>query len=83
MYRSEKIHKDHPSFGRYTVIPLPKTAKVDLFHVYFIFVSSQEDRHRLEKQLHDLALAVERLESSRQKLLVEVYVFTTCESKKC
>ena len=32
----------------------------------------QEDKQRLDKQLHDMALAVERLESSRQKLLIEV-----------
>ncbi|KAK6126919.1 hypothetical protein DH2020_039334 [Rehmannia glutinosa] len=31
-----------------------------------------EDKERLEKQLHDMAVAVERLESSRQKLLMEI-----------
>ncbi|GER33680.1 myosin heavy chain-related [Striga asiatica] len=31
-----------------------------------------EDKERLENQLHDMALAVERLESSRQKLLMEI-----------
>lgn len=31
-----------------------------------------EDKERLEKQLHDMAIAVERLESSRQKLLMEI-----------
>ncbi|KAI3667701.1 hypothetical protein L6452_42770 [Arctium lappa] len=31
-----------------------------------------EDKERLEKQLHDMAVAVERLESSRQKLLLEI-----------
>ncbi|XP_076892353.1 uncharacterized protein LOC143544079 [Bidens hawaiensis] len=31
-----------------------------------------EDKERLEKQLHDMAVAVERLESSRQKLLSEI-----------
>ncbi|KAK6247126.1 hypothetical protein QUC31_018691 [Theobroma cacao] len=33
---------------------------------------SLEDKEKLEKQLHDLAVAVERLESSRQKLLTEI-----------
>ncbi|KAI4352654.1 hypothetical protein L6164_006885 [Bauhinia variegata] len=33
---------------------------------------SVEDKQKLEKQLHDMALAVERLESSRQKLLMEI-----------
>ncbi|CAN0854404.1 hypothetical protein LINGRAHAP2_LOCUS5918 [Linum grandiflorum] len=33
---------------------------------------SMEDKEILEKQLHDLAVAVERLESSRQKLLKEI-----------
>ncbi|XP_054812001.1 uncharacterized protein LOC129313120 isoform X2 [Prosopis cineraria] len=33
---------------------------------------SVEDRLKLENQLHDMALAVERLESSRQKLLMEI-----------
>ncbi|KAI3507693.1 hypothetical protein L1887_22683 [Cichorium endivia] len=32
----------------------------------------EEDKERLEKQLHDMAVAVERLENSRQKLLFEV-----------
>ncbi|KAG6415046.1 hypothetical protein SASPL_122447 [Salvia splendens] len=31
-----------------------------------------EDKGRLEKQLHDMAVAVEKLESSRQKLLMEI-----------
>ncbi|GLT66996.1 hypothetical protein SLA2020_393330 [Shorea laevis] len=31
-----------------------------------------EDKDRLEKQLHDMAVIVERLESSRQKLLMEI-----------
>ncbi|XP_057772400.1 uncharacterized protein LOC130991978 isoform X2 [Salvia miltiorrhiza] len=31
-----------------------------------------EDKERLEKQLHDMAVAVERLETSRQKLLMEI-----------
>ncbi|CAL5386581.1 unnamed protein product [Camellia sinensis] len=31
-----------------------------------------EDKERLEKQLHDMAVVVERLESSRQKLLMEI-----------
>ncbi|CAI0393039.1 unnamed protein product [Linum tenue] len=35
-------------------------------------VFSMEDKERLEKQLHDMAVAVERLESSRQKLLKEI-----------
>ncbi|MED6119046.1 hypothetical protein PIB30_008266 [Stylosanthes scabra] len=33
---------------------------------------SMEDKQKLERQLHDMALAVERLESSRQKLLMEI-----------
>lgn len=33
---------------------------------------TMEDKERLEKQLHDMAVAVERLESSRQKLLMEI-----------
>ncbi|PIN26560.1 hypothetical protein CDL12_00696 [Handroanthus impetiginosus] len=33
---------------------------------------AMEDKDRLEKQLHDMAVAVERLESSRQKLLMEI-----------
>lgn len=35
-------------------------------------VFSTEDKERLEKQLHDMAVVVERLESSRQKLLLEI-----------
>ncbi|KAJ6755314.1 hypothetical protein OIU79_027847 [Salix purpurea] len=34
--------------------------------------STLEDKEKLEKQLHDMAVAVERLESSRQKLLMEI-----------
>ncbi|TVU47614.1 hypothetical protein EJB05_07220 [Eragrostis curvula] len=33
---------------------------------------SAEDREKLESQLHDMALMVERLEGSRQKLLTEI-----------
>ncbi|KAL5784160.1 hypothetical protein ACOSQ2_006552 [Xanthoceras sorbifolium] len=33
---------------------------------------TREDKDKLEKQLHDMAVAVERLESSRQKLLMEI-----------
>lgn len=33
---------------------------------------SVEDKERLENQMHDMAVAVERLESSRQKLLMEI-----------
>ncbi|CAL0322139.1 unnamed protein product [Lupinus luteus] len=33
---------------------------------------SMEDKQKLDKQLHDMALAVERLERSRQKLLTEI-----------
>jgi len=33
---------------------------------------SMQDREKLENQLHDMALMVERLEGSRQKLLMEV-----------
>lgn len=36
------------------------------------FPEFQEDKQKLDKQLHDMALAVERLENSRQKLLMEV-----------
>lgn len=33
---------------------------------------SMEDKQKLENQLHDMAVAVERLENSRQKLLMEI-----------
>ncbi|XP_031385097.1 calponin homology domain-containing protein DDB_G0272472 isoform X2 [Punica granatum] len=33
---------------------------------------SVEDKEKLEKQLHDMAVVVERLEGSRQKLLMEI-----------
>ncbi|KAL9679441.1 hypothetical protein QQ045_017303 [Rhodiola kirilowii] len=33
---------------------------------------SKEDKEKLEKQLHDMAVMVERLETSRQKLLAEI-----------
>ncbi|KAL2471376.1 myosin heavy chain-related [Abeliophyllum distichum] len=33
---------------------------------------SVADKEKLEKQLHDMAIAIERLESSRQKLLIEI-----------
>ncbi|XP_038706366.1 uveal autoantigen with coiled-coil domains and ankyrin repeats isoform X2 [Tripterygium wilfordii] len=33
---------------------------------------SMEDKEKLEKQLHDMAVAVERLENTRQKLLMEI-----------
>ncbi|KAL5580915.1 hypothetical protein UlMin_013357 [Ulmus minor] len=33
---------------------------------------SLEDKEKFEKQLHDMAVVIERLESSRQKLLVEI-----------
>ncbi|KAK8485970.1 hypothetical protein V6N13_094488 [Hibiscus sabdariffa] len=33
---------------------------------------SAEDKEKLERQLHDMAVAVERLENSRQKLLAEI-----------
>jgi hypothetical protein len=36
------------------------------------FLIMQEDREKLESQLHDMALMVERLEGSRQKLLMEI-----------
>ncbi|CAL5441873.1 unnamed protein product [Camellia sinensis] len=32
----------------------------------------RKDKERLEKQLHDMAVVVERLESSRQKLLMKI-----------
>ncbi|XAR60655.1 hypothetical protein NMG60_11034113 [Bertholletia excelsa] len=35
-------------------------------------VFSLEDKERLEKQLHDMAVVVEKLENSRQKLLMEI-----------
>ncbi|CAM8950111.1 unnamed protein product [Rhodiola kirilowii] len=36
------------------------------------FSKVQEDKEKLEKQLHDMAVMVERLETSRQKLLAEI-----------
>ncbi|KAL0537264.1 hypothetical protein IC582_026240 [Cucumis melo] len=33
---------------------------------------SVEEKNKLEKQLHDMAVVIERLESSRQKLLMEI-----------
>ncbi|ONL96421.1 myosin heavy chain-related [Zea mays] len=33
---------------------------------------SMQDREKLEQQLHDMALMIERLEGSRQKLLMEI-----------
>ncbi|KAM7259909.1 hypothetical protein ACFE04_015650 [Oxalis oulophora] len=33
---------------------------------------SVEDKEKLEKQLHDMAVVIEKLESSRQKLLMEI-----------
>ncbi|CAH9073206.1 unnamed protein product [Cuscuta europaea] len=33
---------------------------------------SMKDKEKLENQLHDMAVAIERLESSRQKLLMEI-----------
>lgn len=42
------------------------------FHFSIVFLFFQDDKERLEKQLHDMAVAVERLENSRQKLLMEV-----------
>lgn len=38
----------------------------------FYCIGAQGDKDRVEKQLHDMAVVVERLESSRQKLLMEV-----------
>ncbi|XP_027342110.1 paramyosin isoform X2 [Abrus precatorius] len=38
---------------------------------------SLEDKQKLDKQLHDMALVVERLESSRQKLLMEIDLQST------
>ncbi|XP_010541413.1 PREDICTED: interaptin [Tarenaya hassleriana] len=35
-------------------------------------VFSVEDKEKLERQLHDMAVALERLENSRQKLLTEI-----------
>ncbi|XP_062085050.1 autophagy-related protein 23 [Humulus lupulus] len=35
-------------------------------------VFSLEEKEKLEKQLHDMAVVIEKLESSRQKLLVEI-----------
>ncbi|CAI9301229.1 unnamed protein product [Lactuca saligna] len=40
-----------------------------------------EDKERLEKQLHDMAVAIERLENSRQKLLFEIDS-QSCEIEK-
>ncbi|KAL6967591.1 hypothetical protein U1Q18_033400 [Sarracenia purpurea var. burkii] len=39
---------------------------------FSVVSDSLEDKDRLEKQLHDMAVVVERLESSRQKLLMEI-----------
>ncbi|XP_002520502.2 WEB family protein At3g02930, chloroplastic isoform X1 [Ricinus communis] len=46
----------------------PEEVSEKVFHKGF----SVEEKEKLEKQLHDLAVAVERLESSRQKLLEEI-----------
>ncbi|KAL7585449.1 hypothetical protein Lser_V15G42425 [Lactuca serriola] len=40
-----------------------------------------QDKERLEKQLHDMAVAIERLENSRQKLLFEIDS-QSCEIEK-
>lgn len=47
-----------------------------MFDLSFLFMFSdlQEDKEKFEKQLHDMAVVIERLESSRQKLLVEVVI---------
>ncbi|KAF5744565.1 WEB family protein [Tripterygium wilfordii] len=37
-----------------------------------ISIHKLEDKEKLEKQLHDMAVAVERLENTRQKLLMEI-----------
>ncbi|CAA0819946.1 myosin heavy chain-related [Striga hermonthica] len=42
------------------------------FKKTYILLYHLEDKERLENQLHDMAVAVERLESSRQKLLMEI-----------
>ncbi|KAF9675399.1 hypothetical protein SADUNF_Sadunf09G0028400 [Salix dunnii] len=47
-----------------TVLEVPEKSVPKAFTV--------EDKEKLEKQLHDMAVAVERLESSRQKLLMEI-----------
>lgn len=57
------------------------------FEFKVLFQPFKEDKVRLEKQLLDMAVAIERLESSRQKLLMEVYpsssifVFSFCNVK--
>ncbi|AQL07744.1 myosin heavy chain-related [Zea mays] len=37
-----------------------------------VHASKHQDREKLENQLHDMALMIERLEGSRQKLLMEI-----------
>jgi len=60
--------------------------------MFFEFHKSQEDKQKLDIRLHDMALAIERLESSRQKLLMEVkslylnfdvYVLLLKENQHC
>ena len=62
----------------YGVDGLPGYALAErlMFDPLFLFLFSylQEEKEKLEKQLHDMAVVIERLESSRQKLLVEVVV---------
>ncbi|XP_072976648.1 uncharacterized protein [Typha angustifolia] len=51
---------------------LAKIASEEASNVAARKAFSVQDKEKLEKQLHDMALMVERLEGSRQKLLMEV-----------
>lgn len=48
------------------------SANVFSVSCFVIFFLLQQDKEKLEQKLHDMAVMVERLESSRQKLLMEV-----------
>ncbi|XP_076885962.1 uncharacterized protein LOC143535641 [Bidens hawaiensis] len=81
----EKILVISPATRLETVSPvkcnvLLSASHLTLHNSHCLFTGSSErgaqftveDKERLEKQLHDMAVAVERLESSRQKLLSEI-----------
>ncbi|OVA17773.1 hypothetical protein BVC80_1835g154 [Macleaya cordata] len=40
--------------------------------IFSFLIFLQQEKEKLEKQMHDMAVMVERLESSRQKLLLEI-----------
>lgn len=50
-----------------------------VIHLFSLFITLlcylQEEKNKLENQLHDMAVVIERLENSRQKLLMEVKSF--------